>query len=203
MNAILEMLAIDLQLDVDELKSYAAEDNIGGWEEGKGSDNPWPIGSIHPVEGQIIYALIRAMRPDVVVEFGVAAGCSSKHILKALVKNRKGKLFSYDPVAAPLVKRFTDAENKRWKLVRMRGEDAILPAAEIVVEDTDHTIESTSALCEAALNCEPRLILAHDAEHFLVGEAVKAGMLDAGLSPLKTFTPNGSACGYGYWVNDN
>jgi hypothetical protein len=172
LEKILPKLALDTGIDADELIAYAKEDKEGGWEEKLAHDSSWPIGSIHPDEGKILYALIRAMRPSVVVEFGVASGCSSKHILKALVKNKKGKLYSYDPVAAPLVKRFTAAENKRWVVTREKGQMTKLPSyAEIVVEDTYHTVNSTFELCEL------------------------------GLLPIKTVRPEESACGYGYWVN--
>jgi hypothetical protein len=204
LNNICEKLAADLGLDAEVLKEHAAEDTIGGWEESKGSKSNWPIGSIHPVEGQIVYALIRAMRPDVVVEFGVAGGCSSKHILHALVKNRKGKLYSADPAPAPLIKRFTEAEKKRWVLLKDKGQDAKLPAqADIVIEDTYHTIESTAELCEVAKTLNPRLILVHDAEHYLVGKAVNQGIHQAGLYSVKSFLPDGSACGYAYWVGSH
>jgi predicted O-methyltransferase YrrM len=43
-----------------------------------------------------LYSLIRFMRPDVVVETGVASGRSSAAILQALEDNSKGKLYSID-----------------------------------------------------------------------------------------------------------
>ena len=44
----------------------------------------------------LIYFLIRLLRPDIVVETGVAAGFSSLSILSALKKNKKGRLYSSD-----------------------------------------------------------------------------------------------------------
>ncbi len=44
----------------------------------------------------IIYALIRIMKPDIVVETGVGAGVSSWTILHALQENHSGKLVSID-----------------------------------------------------------------------------------------------------------
>ncbi len=46
-----------------------------------------------PVE---LYALVRILRPEVVVESGVSCGISSAHILLALERNNKGKLYSVD-----------------------------------------------------------------------------------------------------------
>ena len=43
-----------------------------------------------------LYALVRALRPSVVVETGVSSGVSSAHLLLALRKNRTGRLISID-----------------------------------------------------------------------------------------------------------
>jgi len=46
--------------------------------------------------GDILYMVVRAVKPLVVVETGVAAGVSSAFILKALEENDKGILYSID-----------------------------------------------------------------------------------------------------------
>lgn len=45
---------------------------------------------------EILYAICRIMKPVKVVETGVASGLSSAHILEALRKNCKGRLYSID-----------------------------------------------------------------------------------------------------------
>jgi predicted O-methyltransferase YrrM len=52
------------------------------------------IGWIDFPEG--LYTLMRILKPEIVVETGVAAGVSSAYILKALEDNDKGELFSID-----------------------------------------------------------------------------------------------------------
>lgn len=47
-------------------------------------------------KSQIFYFLIRHLKPNIVVETGVAAGESTGYILKALNDNKKGKLYSID-----------------------------------------------------------------------------------------------------------
>jgi predicted O-methyltransferase YrrM len=47
-------------------------------------------------EAAELYAVVRAARPQVVVETGVAGGISSAHILRALARNGTGALFSID-----------------------------------------------------------------------------------------------------------
>tara|TARA_Y100000768_G_scaffold388767_1_gene386976 strand:- start:2261 stop:3031 length:771 start_codon:yes stop_codon:yes gene_type:complete len=49
-------------------------------------------GGIYP----LLYFLVRKLKPNNIVETGVAAGFSSQAFLKALDKNGKGKLFSSD-----------------------------------------------------------------------------------------------------------
>lgn len=47
-------------------------------------------------EGEILYVIIRLLRPAYVVETGVAAGISSTFILQGLNENVKGELYSID-----------------------------------------------------------------------------------------------------------
>lgn len=45
---------------------------------------------------QILYICIRHLKPEIVVETGVASGSTSFTILSAFEKNNRGKLFSID-----------------------------------------------------------------------------------------------------------
>lgn len=47
-------------------------------------------------KGPMLYVVVRALRPEVVVETGVASGVSTLFILTALEKNGKGLLYSID-----------------------------------------------------------------------------------------------------------
>lgn len=58
---------------------------------------PWVVGGgISLVQGRIYYAITRHLRPQRVVETGVAAGVSSAFLLHALHENRFGSLVSID-----------------------------------------------------------------------------------------------------------
>jgi hypothetical protein len=46
--------------------------------------------------GHFLYLIIRSLKPDTVVETGVASGESSTFMLQAMEDNKKGKLFSID-----------------------------------------------------------------------------------------------------------
>lgn len=53
-------------------------------------------GSAADDKGPILYALVRALQADKVVETGVASGSSSCYILEAMAKNNRGHLISID-----------------------------------------------------------------------------------------------------------
>jgi hypothetical protein len=48
------------------------------------------------LENVLIYTLIRRYKPDSMIETGVEAGVSTSFILRAMAKNRKGRLISID-----------------------------------------------------------------------------------------------------------
>jgi predicted O-methyltransferase YrrM len=53
-------------------------------------------GGISREDGIILYALTRALQPNVVIETGIAAGVSTAFLGAALVENKHGKLFSIE-----------------------------------------------------------------------------------------------------------
>jgi predicted O-methyltransferase YrrM len=58
--------------------------------------NPDASGCIGIVPGTLLYALVRALRPSVIIETGVANGVSSTFLLGAIRDNGHGKLVSID-----------------------------------------------------------------------------------------------------------
>ena len=83
-------------------------------------------GSIDTESGMLLYLLTRTLRPEIVVETGVAKGISSSFILKGLDQNNRGKLYSIDlhyreGVAVPLNKTLGWAIpgelKRRWTLL--------------------------------------------------------------------------------------
>lgn len=195
----LRQLAEGINSDVGELIAYAEGDSHSGW----GPQGEWPIGAIFASEGRILYAVVRAMRPSVVVEFGVKNGCSSKHILAALVRNQRGRLVSYDPTPAVDEGNFTSAQLERWELVKADARIAKLPiGAEIVFEDTIHTVKCTEMLVKRAIiELNPRIVLAHDGEHPLVGAYVREGFGNATDGVFRTIVTDDSNCGFVYWTH--
>ncbi len=72
--------------DFDRLNSVIRLERSSGYAPGVGLNSAQLI----------VYSLIRSVRPDLVIETGVASGVSSYFILRALEANRNGRLISVD-----------------------------------------------------------------------------------------------------------
>jgi len=81
---------------------YAAyqdyENNIALWEEIKGKLAVYPGGYCFQMTKELpaLYLITRLIKPDCVIETGVASGASSAYILRALHDNKNGQLYSID-----------------------------------------------------------------------------------------------------------
>ena len=121
-------------------------------------------------EAAELYAVVRAMKPGVIVETGVASGLSSAHILRALAANGAGTLHSID---LPNVQQGSvlpegrtsgwivpDSLRGRWKLhigdtrELLPGLLGTLGRVDIFLHDSDHSYEAMSFEFEQAF---PRL----------------------------------------------
>lgn len=107
-------------------------------------------------EAPAIYALVRLLRPRVLVETGVADGFTSAHILQALEDNGEGHLYSID-LPSPLLPRgkspgwiVEERLRGRWDL-RIGDAAALLPplleelgSLDFFLHDSLHTYEHMS-----------------------------------------------------------
>lgn len=126
----------------------------------------------------IQYAVVRALRPEIIVETGVASGVSSAYLLLALQRNQKGILHSVDigdPAYLPADKSpgwiVPDWLRTRWRL-HLGDVATVLPGllrdlgeVDIFIHDSVHTYEHMKFEFELA---HPRtkhggLMLADDA----------------------------------------
>jgi len=63
---------------------------------------PYPLEyTLDNQSGLFLYALCKIIKPEKVIETGVAYGLSSMYILQALFENKKGTLYSIDSVFSP------------------------------------------------------------------------------------------------------
>jgi Methyltransferase domain len=57
---------------------------------------PGQQGGISPEDGRLLYGIVRALRPEYVIETGVAAGVSNAFLNAALIENGRGQLLSIE-----------------------------------------------------------------------------------------------------------
>ena len=119
--------------DRDELDAYRAElqplwpviDNAHqSWlEETDGivGGHPVSFAQLSPLSSERLYAIIRKLQPEVLVETGVCNGVSSAVILQALVANGRGRLLSVD------LPSFADESSAQgWEAERPTGKVAVV-----------------------------------------------------------------------------
>lgn len=198
-------IASTFGFDAQALLTYAYEDKETGWDLGKGD---WPVGSLWAVEGRVLYALTRALKPRYVLEIGSLYGCSSTHILRAIVANGTGRLICVDSnVAGVLVAskvpdelrphmEFVQADAATWIREAML-EDGF----DMVFEDADHSVEVTRDVwAGASEKLSPGgVIVSHDAMHYIVGLAVRQGIIDSGVEGYRFYKIEPSDCGLAVW----
>lgn len=211
LNDTLQLLALQLQLDPNKLLGFAGEDQLGGYHW-----NPelsrWKQGSVYAVEGQTIYALIRALKPQTVVEIGSWVGCSATHIATALSVNGSGHVTAVDinpeagaefPQHLASVRTMVAGDGIEW----LAGQED--ESIDLLFEDADHS----TAMCEAiAALCKTKLkpggvMLMHDAGHSIayvgggvqvpspVAAAICAGLDKALGNAYRVYLAEPSDCG--------
>jgi predicted O-methyltransferase YrrM len=86
----------------DDLKKHLDQffENLSGNYPSK--SKPYPIDySIIGESGPFLYKLCKILKPELIVETGVAYGVSTSYILQALHENNRGKLISIDSIFRP------------------------------------------------------------------------------------------------------
>jgi predicted O-methyltransferase YrrM len=207
------LLAVQNGYDANELVKYIDEDLTGGYHV-QAALATWPSGSVWESEGQMLYALVRYLKPQHVVEIGCLYGCSSTHIASALLKNGSGRISSVDNAAngkhgdlIPLDRR------EVIDLVRMDGGVYLesLPdnSVDMIFEDAGHGEEDVYRFTVLAMKkLKPGgLLINHDALHDLAyyndgnkvaaddGQKIRAGLTRAGAN-FQTYKPHESDCGF-------
>ncbi len=119
-------------IKLDDLKNEALylQDQLRGFfeklehESFPSKKKPYPIEySLNSFSGIFMYVLCRLLKPEKIVETGIAYGNSSSFILQALNENKKGTLYSIDYVFRPWETRETIGSaiptdlRDRWHLV--------------------------------------------------------------------------------------
>lgn len=216
LNDTLQLLALQLELNPDDLIRYAAEDVLGGYhiDETKRS---WKMGSLWEVEGKTLYALIRALKPQTVVELGSWEGCSTTHIATALSINGSGRVTAVDldagaggsfPPNLAKLRTVVTGDAIAW----LAGQpDASI---DFLFEDTSHSADMCAAiasLCQTKMAPGGVLVM-HDAGHDFafvgggqivnspVGAEVRSGIERALGSRYRVYLAEPSDCGLAVMV---
>jgi hypothetical protein len=190
----------------DDLIQFASEDTIGGW-----SPNPnfakWPIGSIFGEEGAVIYSLVRALKPQNVINLGVYHGASVAHIAAALKMNanEKARVWAVDHKPVPtegipedLLPYIKFVESDGAEFLRGRWPAKV----GLVFEDCEHLEDETRDMWElikAKLNLGA-VAVAHDYLHWVVGLDVQNALLGAEVEPDYAALIGEADTGIAVWI---
>lgn len=192
----LQKIAERANLNATELIAYASEDKQGG------RDTGYSGMSVDSVEGQLLYALVRALQPDLALEIGTCEGVSALHILTALDENGRGQLVSYDidPNAGSAV-----TSKARWRLYTADAQRVDLPAADFVFEDADHGLTATITTLQKVKALGPRVVISHDYySHEVYGsgfDVKQAFDTVFGAENVLGIRYEGAERGFGLWFN--
>lgn len=151
-------LARFLNLDRSEVKAYLQESELITRRLLSLSESVELGAMFSPLRGPVVYSCVRALKPDLMVETGVASGSSTAYILNAMQLNKKGLLYSIelpnsDPGAKLPEKKQTGwlvpSELKhRWALVLGRSQEKLplllneLGNIDAFLHDSEHTYET-------------------------------------------------------------
>jgi len=192
LNEVLTHIAAQIHADPDELIAYAQEDDLGGFHVDP-DQSKFPMGSLWGVEGQILYALTRHLKPELIVEIGGWAGASASHFALAVIANGYGKIISVDNHVGGMDHGhlLTDEFRKYVTLINANGQDWLRQQPNgsigLLFEDADHSTPLVAELSSLGLQkLAPGGILAnHDAAHdfYHDGNSVMALRNDVNFRP--------------------
>lgn len=186
---VLNAIARQLDLDPAALIAYAAEDpHIGSQPDHIGTDPtliPWED------DGRLLYALVRALKPQHVLESGCNRGGSANHLAAALLMNGAGQLTTVDvnPSAGDAI------ESIYAHIVEVIHTDICeyvqWPTAtgfDFIHEDASHEVHTVRCVYDHLPTLAPMgaVVLSHDVNTG-VGEAIRTGMHDAGYDAVPEY----------------
>lgn len=172
LNETLTLIAAQVKCDAAELIGYANEDNLGGYHVDP-EQSRFKQGGLWEVEGKTLYALVRWLKPETIVEIGGWEGASSAHMALAVKANGHGRVISVDNEVGGMAhgSALPSELSQYITLVSANGEDW-LPTQEddsigLLFEDADHSRELVEKIVRLGLRkvMPGGLIVNHDALH--------------------------------------
>lgn len=118
------------------------------------------------LRGPIVYVCVRALKPEVMIETGVASGSSTRYILSAMEKNQKGFLYSIDlptidsvdsiPARTKTGWLVPNKLRDRWRLIFGRSQEKMpslcseLGRIDCFLHDGEHSYQAMTSEYETA-----------------------------------------------------
>lgn len=202
----LTQVAGALSLDAQTMIDASQDDPHGGYH--VDYFDGFPIGSMWRVEGQFLYALVRALKPQRVLELGTSHGCSATHILQGLTDNEMGVLECVDNGSQVGVVGDMIPDHLRARVIihQTSVEEWVTYAAnqrtcyDLIFEDAMHNTEQVALVWNAAreLLNPSGVIVSHDAMHSVAGFAVREGIAMAGYKTTNILIKPAD-CGFALW----
>jgi hypothetical protein len=128
------------------------------WEQGQVSGSTGT-----PDRGPVLYAVTRALRPELAVETGVANGSSTYYFLAAMKANGRGSLHSIDlPPGVDLSSEYRRKDNTA--IAKGQGPGWLVPE-ELRVNWTFHMGDTRVVLPKVLASLPPVDLFFHDSEH--------------------------------------
>lgn len=195
LNTNLQQIADDFGLDASALIRYAKEDKRKGNHEGN------PHGTSYGIEGQLLYALVRELKPKRILEIGTYQGGGTSHLAAACKANGVGEVVTVDI----------------WEGAGQHVEKEVLDIVTIVHSNIDYYLplinEPFDFIFEDGEHAEgqvhniykylPKIlnpggyILSHDIAMDGVGDYIRNGIQKGGISleQIKVYITHPSPCG--------
>lgn len=119
-------------------------------------------------EGELLYAMVRAIKPEVCLEIGTHNGYSTNYILNALKDNGKGHLWTTDPFEYGARDRVTFEDRAMVDFLSLKGCDVKLDQKiDFAFVDGFHNIEDVIPEIKNLLPqlSENAVVIFHDAQN--------------------------------------
>lgn len=199
---VLPQIAAQLQLDVVSLAMYAAEDNIpGSLDAPSNAPGRDPYAIPYGADGKFLYALVRALKPDRVLESGTSHGGSANHIAAALKRNGFGRLVTVDILpdsGQHILPEYQDIVEVVHEDITFYVQRSTGAEFQFIHEDAAHSAHSVHAVYGALSRLMPfgGVIVSHDTAYG-VREDIMRGIRNAGFNEPPCYVwEEESPCGF-------
>ena len=160
--------------------------------------------SMPQIEAAMLYAIVRAIKPNTVLELGTHLGYSAEIILKGLIENDHGNLITLERQQhlSPSSALVCSGRSYPLSVDGIEFSKSLCFPIDMIFEDGDHTEENTRTFLT---NCLPHLtpggvVVVHDVAYPGLSETVTSGMVQSLGDNIERIVIDDSPCGLGLWI---